>query len=144
MLPLHLNLRCSFQQSSVSLGVQVKVVLRVSPMLSEGQSQPPVLRLDQSKKRVTVMEPISRSQPRATMTLDHDGKNLFKTFNVDAAFPQESSQVWCFLILHLHSYMRELVMQGRCSNGKTSFQVSFLHKHGCIHSQSDDLKTDRA
>lgn len=71
--------------------VQVKVVLRVSPAAPEGQGRPPVLRIDPSKKRVTVME------PHATMTLDRDGKNLLKTFNVDAAYPQESSQV-CFFV----------------------------------------------
>lgn len=68
-------------------------MLRVSPSLSEGQGQPPVLRIDPSKKRVTVMEPSSRSVPHATMTLDRNGKNLLKTVNFDAAYPQESSQV---------------------------------------------------
>ncbi|KAM9339072.1 kinesin-like protein KIF26B [Symphorus nematophorus] len=71
---------------------KVKVVLRVSPALLGGQGQPPVLQIDHSKKRVTVMEPISRSQIHASMTLDRDGKNLLKTFNVDAAYPPESSQ----------------------------------------------------
>uniref|UniRef100_A0A671WKW5 Kinesin motor domain-containing protein n=1 Tax=Sparus aurata TaxID=8175 RepID=A0A671WKW5_SPAAU len=71
---------------------KVKVVLRVSPSLSESQGQPPVLRIDPSKKRVTVMEPISRSVPHATMTLDRNGKHLLKTINFDAAYPQESSQ----------------------------------------------------
>lgn len=85
--------RCDVQHASISSGVQVKVVLRVSPSLSEGQGQPPVLRIDPSKKRVTVMEPISRSVPHATMTLDRNGKHLLKTINFDAAYPQESSQV---------------------------------------------------
>nr|XP_046229067.1 kinesin-like protein KIF26B [Scatophagus argus] len=78
-------------KDSPSVG-KVKVVLRVSPMLSEGQGQPPVLWIDQSKKRVTIMEPISKSQAHATMTLDRDGKHFLKTFNVDSAYPQESSQ----------------------------------------------------
>lgn len=78
----------------ISSAVQVRVVLRVNPPLPEGRGQPPVLRVDRSRKRVTVMEPIGRGQPRmSTMTLDRDGKNLFRTFNVDAAFPPESSQV---------------------------------------------------
>ncbi|KAK9531088.1 hypothetical protein VZT92_010537 [Zoarces viviparus] len=69
---------------------KVKVSLRVSPMRSEGQ--PPVLRIDQSKRRVTIMEPVSKGQPQATMTLGRDGKNQLKTFNFDAAYPQDSSQ----------------------------------------------------
>lgn len=79
--------------------VQVKVVLRVNPTLSEGQSQPPVLRIDPSKKKITVMEPVSKSQPYATMTLGRDGKNHLKTFNFDDAYPQESSQVWFFILI---------------------------------------------
>ncbi|XP_051264250.1 kinesin-like protein KIF26B isoform X2 [Dicentrarchus labrax] len=71
---------------------KVKVVLRVSPTLSVGQGQPPVLRIDPSKKRVTIMEPVSKSKPHATMTLDRTGKSLLKTFNIDAVYPQESSQ----------------------------------------------------
>ncbi|KAI3363624.1 hypothetical protein L3Q82_001261 [Scortum barcoo] len=71
---------------------QVKVVLRVNPTLSEGQGQPPALWIDPSKKRVTVMEPVGKSQPHTTMTLGRDGKNHLKTFNFDAAYPQESSQ----------------------------------------------------
>lgn len=82
------------QPASISSAVQVRVVLRVDPPLPEGRGQPPVLRVDRSRKRVTVMEPVGRGQPRmSTMTLDRDGKNLFRTFNVDAAFPPESSQV---------------------------------------------------
>ncbi|XP_044026327.1 kinesin-like protein KIF26B isoform X2 [Siniperca chuatsi] len=71
---------------------KVKVVLRVSPTLSEGQGQPPVLQIDPSKKRVTIMEPVSKSQPQSVMTLGRDGRNLLKTFNFEAAYPQESSQ----------------------------------------------------
>ncbi|TKS75832.1 Kinesin-like protein KIF26B [Collichthys lucidus] len=71
---------------------KVKVVLRVSPTLSECQRQPPVLRTDPSKKRVTVMEPISQSKSYSTMTLDRAGKYFLKTFSFDAAYPQESSQ----------------------------------------------------
>nr|XP_033505271.1 kinesin-like protein KIF26B [Epinephelus lanceolatus] len=78
-------------KDSPSVG-KVKVVLRVSPTLSEGQGQPPVLHIDPSKKRLTIMEPVSKSQSHATMTLGRDGKNLPKTFNFDAAYPQESSQ----------------------------------------------------
>lgn len=85
---------------SPSLYVQVKVILRVSPTLSEGQNQPPVLRIDPSKKRVTIMEPVSKSQPYSTMTLGRDGKNLLKTFNFEAAYPQESSQVWFFILMN--------------------------------------------
>ncbi|XP_022060544.2 kinesin-like protein KIF26B isoform X1 [Acanthochromis polyacanthus] len=71
---------------------KVKVVLRVNPMLSQGQGQPPVLWIDPSKKRVTIMEPVTRSQPFTTMTLGRDSKSLLKTFSFDAAYPQESSQ----------------------------------------------------
>ncbi|KAM3603203.1 uncharacterized protein V6R79_018293 [Siganus canaliculatus] len=71
---------------------KVKVVLRVNPALSEAQGQLPVLRVDPSKKRVTIMEPIGKSQTYATMTLDRDGKSLTKTFNFDSAYSQESSQ----------------------------------------------------
>uniref|UniRef100_A0A8C4GE86 Kinesin motor domain-containing protein n=1 Tax=Dicentrarchus labrax TaxID=13489 RepID=A0A8C4GE86_DICLA len=78
---------------------KVKVVLRVSPTLSVGQGQPPVLRIDPSKKRVTIMEPVSKSKPHATMTLDRTGKSLLKTFNIDAVYPQESSQVWFFILI---------------------------------------------
>lgn len=74
--------------------VQVKVVLRVSPTAPGADVRQPVLQVDPSKKRVTVIEPVSKSQSRATMTLDRGGKSLLKTFNVDAAYPQESSQVW--------------------------------------------------
>ncbi|XP_042359904.1 kinesin-like protein KIF26B [Plectropomus leopardus] len=71
---------------------KVKVVLRVSPMRSEGHGHPPALQIDPSKKRVTIMEPVSKSQQHATMTLGRDGKTHLKTVNFDAAFPQESSQ----------------------------------------------------
>ncbi|KAM9354902.1 kinesin-like protein KIF26B [Pholidichthys leucotaenia] len=71
---------------------KVKVVLRVSPMLSECQSQPPVLWIDPSKKRVTVMEPGTKNQPYTTMTLNRDGRSPLKTFSFDAAYSQESSQ----------------------------------------------------
>ncbi|XP_030577425.1 kinesin-like protein KIF26A [Archocentrus centrarchus] len=71
---------------------KVKVVLRVSPTLSQSQGQPPVLRIDPSKKRITIVEPVTKSQPRATMTLGRDGKSHLKTFNFDTAYPQESSQ----------------------------------------------------
>ncbi|KAK2890422.1 kinesin-like protein KIF26B isoform X1 [Channa argus] len=71
---------------------KVKVVLRVNPTVSGGQSQPPVLWTDPSKKRVTIMEPVSMSQSHNTMTLGRDGKHFLKTFNFDAAYNQESSQ----------------------------------------------------
>ncbi|XP_044232491.1 kinesin-like protein KIF26B isoform X1 [Thunnus albacares] len=71
---------------------KVKVVLRVSPTLSHGQGQPPVLRVDQSKKRVTIMEPVGQSQPHTTMTLGRDGRNPLRTINFDAAYLRESSQ----------------------------------------------------
>ncbi|XP_070705964.1 kinesin-like protein KIF26B [Pempheris klunzingeri] len=71
---------------------KVKVVLRVSPPVPEGDGRPPVLRVDQSKKRVTIMEPVSKSEPHTAMTLGRDGKSLLKTINFDAAYPQESSQ----------------------------------------------------
>lgn len=128
---------------SVSSAVQVRVVLRVNPPLPEGRGQPPVLRVDRSRKRVTVMEPVGRGQPRvSTTTLDRDGKNLFRTFNVDAAFPPESGQVCALLItffLTCRSLPRMrcgLLMQG----GHQS--RDFTSQHGRIVSQSDDLKTD--
>ncbi|XP_056219211.1 kinesin-like protein KIF26B isoform X2 [Seriola aureovittata] len=71
---------------------KVKVVLRVSPTLSGGQGQPPALQIDPSKKRVTIMDPVSKSQPPTTMIQGRDSRNLLKTFNFDAAYPQESSQ----------------------------------------------------
>ncbi|XP_034383834.1 kinesin-like protein KIF26B [Cyclopterus lumpus] len=71
---------------------KVTVSLRVSPTLLEGHGQPPVLHIDQSKRRVTIMELVSRRQPQATMTLGRDGKKQLNTFNFDAAYPQESSQ----------------------------------------------------
>ncbi|KAM6915528.1 kinesin-like protein KIF26B [Xenentodon cancila] len=71
---------------------KVKVVLRVSRMLSDGQGQQPVLRIDPSKKRVTVLEPVSRNLPYTTMTLGRESKSPLKTFNFDAAYSQDSSQ----------------------------------------------------
>ncbi|KAK5853286.1 hypothetical protein PBY51_007087 [Eleginops maclovinus] len=78
-------------KDSPSVG-KVKVMLRVSPTLSESQGRPPVLWIDPSKKRVTIMEPVSKSQLHASMTLGRDCNNLLKTFNFEAAYPQESSQ----------------------------------------------------
>ncbi|XP_037304600.2 kinesin-like protein KIF26B [Pungitius pungitius] len=71
---------------------KVMVSLRVSPMLSEGQALPHILHVDKSKGRVAIIEPVGKSQPQATMTIGRDGKNQLKTFNFDAAYPQESSQ----------------------------------------------------
>lgn len=80
-------------------GIQVKVLLRVSPTLSGGQGKPPILQIDPSKKRVTIRGPVSKSQPPSTMIQGRDGKNLVKTFIFDAAYPQESSQVWFFILI---------------------------------------------
>ncbi|XP_034435786.1 kinesin-like protein KIF26A isoform X2 [Hippoglossus hippoglossus] len=71
---------------------KVKVVLRVSPMLSGGPGQPPVLQIDPSRKRVTIIEPVSKSQSHTTLILGKNGRNRLKTFNFDAAYPQESGQ----------------------------------------------------
>uniref|UniRef100_A0A3Q1IS74 Kinesin motor domain-containing protein n=1 Tax=Anabas testudineus TaxID=64144 RepID=A0A3Q1IS74_ANATE len=55
--------------------------------------QPPVLWTDPSKKKVTIMDPISMNQPHTTMTLGRDGgKHFLKTFTFDAAYNQDSSQ----------------------------------------------------
>lgn len=89
--------------------LQVKVVLRVSPALSDSQDQPPVLRIDSSNKRVTVMEPVSRSQPHSMMALNRDGRNLLKTFSLDWAYPQESSQVRFFILIILPIPISELL-----------------------------------
>lgn len=69
-------------------------MLRVSPTSSDNQGQPPVLRIDSSKKRVSVLEPFGRNHQRATMTLGRDGKSLHKSFSLDYAYPPETSQVW--------------------------------------------------
>ncbi|KAF7659276.1 hypothetical protein LDENG_00000520 [Lucifuga dentata] len=71
---------------------KVKVVLRVSPALSEDRAQPPVLRIDPSKKRVTVTEPVCKSQTHTLASQGREGKPLLKTYTFDAAYPQESSQ----------------------------------------------------
>ncbi|XP_053737440.1 kinesin-like protein KIF26B isoform X1 [Synchiropus splendidus] len=71
---------------------KVRVVLRVNPTLLEAPGQPPVLRIDSSKKRVIVMEPGSQSLHLSTMTLGRDSRSLLKSFSFDAAYPQESSQ----------------------------------------------------
>ncbi|XP_034018368.1 kinesin-like protein KIF26B isoform X1 [Thalassophryne amazonica] len=68
---------------------KLKVVLRVNPTLPGGQ---PVLRIDPSKKRVTVMEPICKSQTHTEMAQGRQGKSLLKTFTFDAVYPQDSSQ----------------------------------------------------
>ncbi|XP_028998054.1 kinesin-like protein KIF26B isoform X2 [Betta splendens] len=78
-------------KDSPSVG-KVKVVLRVNPTLSAGQGQPPVLWTDPSKKRITIMEPLSMIKPHATMTLGREGKHFLKTFNFDSVYNQESSQ----------------------------------------------------
>ncbi|CAB1455348.1 unnamed protein product [Pleuronectes platessa] len=71
---------------------KVKVVLRVSPTMSGGPGQPPVLQIDPSRKRVTIIEPVSKSQSHTTLILGKNGRNHLKTFNFDAAYPQESDQ----------------------------------------------------
>uniref|UniRef100_A0A8C8DS36 Kinesin motor domain-containing protein n=1 Tax=Oryzias sinensis TaxID=183150 RepID=A0A8C8DS36_9TELE len=71
---------------------KVKVVLRVSRMLSDGQFQPPVLRIDSSKKRVIVIEPASKNLSHSTMTLGRENRNPLKTFSFDAAYSQDCSQ----------------------------------------------------
>uniref|UniRef100_I3IYB0 Kinesin motor domain-containing protein n=1 Tax=Oreochromis niloticus TaxID=8128 RepID=I3IYB0_ORENI len=90
-LPTCLLQAATRTKDSPSVG-KVKVVLRVNPSLSESQGQPPVLRIDPSKKRVTIVEPVTKSQQRGTMTLGRDGKSHLKTFTFDSAYPQESSQ----------------------------------------------------
>lgn len=80
-------------------------MLRVSPALSDSQGQPPVLRIDSSKKRVSIMETFGRNHQRATMTLGREGKILHKSFNLDCAYPPETSQVWIpqrFLLLFVY------------------------------------------
>ncbi|KAF0023140.1 hypothetical protein F2P81_023770 [Scophthalmus maximus] len=71
---------------------KVKVIVRVSPILSGGRGQPPVLQIDPSKKRVTIIEPVSRGQPSTAMIRGRGDTNLLRTFNFDAAYPQESGQ----------------------------------------------------
>lgn len=72
------------------------MVLRVSPTLSADQGQSPVLQIDPAKKRVTIREPFGNCLPQTAMVLGRDGKNLLKTFNFDATYSQESSQVWFY------------------------------------------------
>lgn len=133
---------------SISFGEQVKVVLRVNPSLSESQGQPPVLRIDPSKKRVTIVEPVTKSHQRATMTLGRDGKSQLKTFTFDSAYPQESSQVWLcckafkydFSCFYGDQVGRQWIVQHYMYTAhipsSLSYTVSSL-------SLSDDLKTDR-
>ncbi|XP_015247382.1 PREDICTED: kinesin-like protein KIF26B isoform X2 [Cyprinodon variegatus] len=71
---------------------KVKVVLRVSRLLSESHVQPPVLRVDPSRKRVTIMDPTARNLSYSTMTLGRERKSPLKTFNFDAAYSQDSGQ----------------------------------------------------
>uniref|UniRef100_A0AAV2K872 Kinesin motor domain-containing protein n=1 Tax=Knipowitschia caucasica TaxID=637954 RepID=A0AAV2K872_KNICA len=77
-------------KDSPSLG-KVRVVLRVNPDLSGSPGPPPVLQVDSSRRRVTVMEPFYKGHPYSTMTLGRD-KSLIKTFNFDATYPQHASQ----------------------------------------------------
>ncbi|XP_070398044.1 kinesin-like protein KIF26B, partial [Nothobranchius furzeri] len=72
---------------------KVKVVLRVSRLLSESQDQqPPVLWIDPAKKRVTIMDPVTKTLPYSSLTLGRQGKRPLKTFSFDAAFSQDSGQ----------------------------------------------------
>ena len=76
---------------------QVKVILRVCPpppLASEGPLRAPLLRIDQSKKRVTVVEPTWNSLPRARLTQRREERAVFKTYAFDAVYPQETGQVW--------------------------------------------------
>uniref|UniRef100_A0A3Q2Q255 Kinesin-like protein KIF26B n=1 Tax=Fundulus heteroclitus TaxID=8078 RepID=A0A3Q2Q255_FUNHE len=70
----------------------VKVVLRVSRLLSESHGQPPVLRIDPSRKRVTIVDPLTKNLSHSTMTLGRERKRPLKTFNFDAAYSQDSGQ----------------------------------------------------
>ncbi|KAJ8009416.1 hypothetical protein DPEC_G00088650 [Dallia pectoralis] len=76
---------------------KVKVVLRVlpSPSSSRSQSPSPILRVDPTKKKVTVMDPAAvqsrQSYPRSAQP--HGGQTkTWKTYSFDTAFPQESTQ----------------------------------------------------
>ncbi|XP_017157515.1 kinesin-like protein KIF26B isoform X3 [Poecilia reticulata] len=71
---------------------KVKVVLRVSRLLSESHGQPPVLRIDPSRKRVTIMDPVTKHLSYSTMTLGREMRSPLKTFNFDAAYSQDSGQ----------------------------------------------------
>ncbi|XP_072300566.1 kinesin-like protein KIF26B [Eucyclogobius newberryi] len=77
-------------KDSPSVG-KVRVVLRVNPVRSDCPGPPPVLQVDPSRKRVTVMEPFYKGHPYSTLTLSRD-KSLVKTFNFDATYPQHASQ----------------------------------------------------
>ncbi|KAJ3606775.1 hypothetical protein NHX12_026294, partial [Muraenolepis orangiensis] len=75
---------------------QVKVILRVCPpppLSSDGPLRAPLLRMDPSRKRVTVVEPTWNSLPRAKLTQRRQEKALFKTYTFDAVYPQEAGQV---------------------------------------------------
>ena len=75
---------------------QVKVILRVCPpppLSSEGPLRAPLLRIDQSRKRVTVVEPTWNSLPRARLTQRREEKAVFKTYAFDHVYPQETGQV---------------------------------------------------
>ncbi|KAM4713297.1 kinesin-like protein KIF26B isoform 2-T2 [Anableps anableps] len=71
---------------------KVKVVLRVSRLLSESHGQPPVLRIDPSRKRVTIMDPVTKNLSHSTMTLGRERISPLKSFNFDAAYSQDSGQ----------------------------------------------------
>ncbi|XP_016535003.1 kinesin-like protein KIF26B isoform X5 [Poecilia formosa] len=71
---------------------KVKVVLRVSRLLSESHGQPPVLRIDPSRKRVTIMDPVTKHLSYSTMTLGRERRSPLKTFSFDAAYSQDSGQ----------------------------------------------------
>lgn len=69
-------------------------MLRVGPTPPDSRGQPPALRIDSSKKRVSVAEPFGRNHQRSAMTLGRDGKTFLKSFSFDCAYPPETSQVW--------------------------------------------------
>nr|XP_046147979.1 kinesin-like protein KIF26B [Oncorhynchus gorbuscha] len=77
---------------------KVKVVLRVcpSPTVPPSQPQPPILRVDPAKRRVTFIDPTTNhnQQPHSNSTPAHAGeaKGHSKTYVFDAAYPLESTQ----------------------------------------------------
>ncbi|XP_056150173.1 kinesin-like protein KIF26B [Lampris incognitus] len=71
---------------------KVKVMLRVRPTTSTGPSQPPILRIDPSKRRVIVMEPVCSGRQHAVHTEGGEAKALPKSYTFDAIYPQESNQ----------------------------------------------------
>ncbi|XP_055728258.1 kinesin-like protein KIF26B isoform X2 [Salvelinus fontinalis] len=77
---------------------KVKVVLRVcpSPTVPPSQPQPPILRVDPARRRVTMIDPTTthNQQPHSNSTPTHVGeaKGHSKTYVFDAAYPPASTQ----------------------------------------------------